>query len=98
MGEAMSDHDLSLRALSTEFSRQAMFLEREAYTTDLRGRAQRIAERYCLRARERWGIQMTPIVRWNEEQGRLLLGAEPEGPLDEAMLSALMIKEGISPC
>jgi hypothetical protein len=94
----MSEHDLSLRALGTEFSRQAMFLEREAYTTDLRGRAQRIAERYCLRARERWGIQMIPIVKWDEEKGRLLLGAEPEGPLDEAMLCKQMMNEGLPPC
>lgn len=72
-----------------------MFLKREAWTTDLRGRAQRIADRYCLRARERWGIQMTPIVEWDEEQATLILGAEPEGPLDEAMLNELMKREGL---
>lgn len=75
-----------------------MFLEREAYNTDLHGRALRIAERYCLRCRERWGIEMVPVVKWEEGQGRLLLGAEPAGPLDEAMLCKQMMNEGLPPC
>jgi hypothetical protein len=58
----------------------------------------RVAERYCLRVKERWGIEMTPLIQWDEDEKLLTIGAEPAGPLDEAMLCAQMIKEGLPPC
>lgn len=94
----MSEHDLSLRALATECARQVSFYKGQPFNTDLRILVTRVAERYCLRAKERWGIEMIPKIDWDEDQGLLSIGAEPAGPLDEAMLCAQMIKEGLSPC
>lgn len=87
-------HDLSLRALASEMTRQAALLKGAEPELALY-QGKRVADLYCKRMNERWNISMTPQVSWNPETLTLSLGAEPESDLDDAMLQALMTSEGL---
>ncbi|TXM68314.1 hypothetical protein [Methylobacterium sp. WL120] len=92
----MSEHDLTLRALSTEYTRQATRYVGKRHSWDLEGQVLGIGRAYCKQLKARWGIEAKPVVTWDAVTGIIEMNIEYASILDEALIAGVMENEGLT--
>jgi hypothetical protein len=69
------------------------YLEGLPMNYDTKGRAKRIADAYVDKVKKIFGIDMVPILVWDEDEQRIEIGAEPASDLDEALVARIIERE-----